>query len=132
MITVGSPVCRPHIATDEVNSARDALPDPVIIVAAEKLQVLFDYLDRGIPHFILGDARIDSHVIKRVVEAVQVFVEFEDPVAEGACHVKHGVAVLEAAIPEWHDGLAFRHDLAVEVRHTFVLTGRRHFVEPFD
>ena len=108
------------------------MPNPIVIIVAEKLQVLFYYLDRGVPHFIFRDAGIDPDVVKRVVKTVEMFVEFEDTVSEGTGHVKHGIAVLETAIPEGNHGMAFRHDLTVEVRYAFVLTRRRHLMKPFE
>src|SRR5262249_42188633 len=59
---------------------------------------------------------VDAEVAERAIQAVEVFLQPEDPVPEGAGRVEHGVAVLEPAVTERDAHVPLGNDPAVEVR----------------
>jgi hypothetical protein len=80
-------------------------------------------------HLVRPKARIDPQVFERFVEPLDVLLQLEQPVAEGAGHVEAAVAVNPAAVAERDAHLALRHEFTVEPRHSFV-RARRHADPP--
>ena len=93
----------------------EALGDPVVVIVREQGQICVKYLHRQVGSFVLREARVDTHVLERVVEPVEVLVEAEDMVSEGARGVEDGVAVQEAGVADGHLGPTLGDDLAVHV-----------------
>src|SRR6185436_20259587 len=102
------------VARGVLDAAADALADPVVVVGPQQVAVALEHLLAQRAHLLRPEAWIDAQVLERAVEAVDVLLHLEQPMAEAAGHVEAAVAIDPARIAEWNAHLAFRHELAVE------------------
>ena len=111
----GRAVVVPVVARGPLHAARDALPDPVVLVRPEQVAVARAHLLADLDHLGRRQARIDAQILERAVEALDVLLDFEHAAVEGAGHVERAVAVQPAAVAKRHAHLALGHVVAVEV-----------------
>jgi hypothetical protein len=71
-------------------------------------------------HLGFADSRVDPEIAERAIKPLDMLLELEGSLVEGSGHVERGIPVLEAPVSKRHKNLAFRHDFAVEIRHSFV------------
>ena len=119
-----------EIAAGGLETARDALEDPVILVRPEQVKIAGEHL-LGVPlHFRRRHAGIDSQIAQRLVEAHDVLFELEDAVPEGASRIEAAIAVTKAAVAEGDHGPTLRHDLPIEVADPLVRALSDHLFAP--
>ena len=90
---------------------------PVIV---QKVEVAGQHLLAVFLHLLEAHAGIHLQIFERFVEALEMLVELENTMAEGARHIERAIAIFKAAVAERDHGAAFRHDLSVDVYHPFV------------
>ena len=97
-----------------------ALGYPVVVIAIDEWQVRLQHLHCQALEVIFGQVWFETHVLQRVEEPVQVFIQPEDAVTERARGIEDRVTLQKAPVLDRYDSLALRYDLAIYVSDSLI------------
>ena len=96
------------------------LKQPVVLVRSDEVQVALQHLVGDRHHLVTAETRVDLEIAHGAEQPVDVLLEPERLVPDGARGVEDRFAELESTVAERDEHPALRLDLAVVVRDTFV------------